>query len=182
MVKQQAIEEICQELEGLVTFVFCNYKKSCDNIDRKLQGRNLKSFALTGDLKPHERTHLFKEFSALRYRFCISTNLGARGLDIPTCTTVINYDLPVIYGDRNNLVPDPVTYVHRAGRTGRYGRPGVCISFVTSHEEYGLLESIFKSCIQTDNKPIEFEVYTYKPGDIFNLIDPILNLYEKGKK
>ena len=148
-----------------------------------IRKRNLKSFALTGDLKPQERTQLFKEFNALRFRFCISTNLSSRGIDIPTCTTVINYDLPVIYREGQSSLPDPVTYVHRAGRTGRYGRPGVCISFVTSREEFDLLESIFKSCIQTDDKPIEYEIHSYKPGQIDGFIDAIRSKIEsKGRK
>jgi ATP-dependent RNA helicase DDX19/DBP5 len=180
--KLKAVEDICRELEGLVTFVFSNFKKSCDTIDTRLRAHNLKSYSLTGNLKPHERTQFFKEFNALRYRFCVSTNISARGIDIPKCTTVINFDIPVIFQSGDRSKPDPVTYVHRAGRTGRYGRSGVCISFVTSHEEFAMMESIFKSCIQTDNNPIVFEVHTYDPENILDFIDAIRRNIEKTKK
>lgn len=62
----------------------------------------------------------------------ITTNVLARGLDVATVSMVVNYDLPT---DANND-PDPQTYLHRIGRTGRFGRVGVSISFVHNRQSW----------------------------------------------
>lgn len=62
----------------------------------------------------------------------ITTNVLARGIDVATVSMVVNYDLPTAVGG----VPDPQTYLHRIGRTGRFGRVGVSISFVHDHRSW----------------------------------------------
>ncbi|KAF2071098.1 hypothetical protein CYY_007584 [Polysphondylium violaceum] len=81
------------------------------------------------DLSTEERFKQIKDFKEGRTKVLITTNVLARGIDILQVSLVINYDIPL---DENSR-PDPVSYLHRVGRVGRFGRSGVAISFV--HDE-----------------------------------------------
>lgn len=79
-----------------------------------------------GGLPDDNRKKIHKDFLMNKFRLLISTDVTSRGLDIPSINLVINFDMP------NDLE----TYIHRAGRGGRYGRKGVCISLIIDNEEY----------------------------------------------
>lgn len=70
----------------------------------------------------------------------ITTNVLARGLDVSTVSMVINYDIPM--KGRGDTEPDFETYLHRIGRTGRFGRVGVSISFVFDKKSFMALQAI----------------------------------------
>lgn len=107
-----------------------------------------------------ERTRL-----ALRYRFVtslllvlqvlITTNVIARGIDILQVNMVVNYDLPLLNErtDRgtqpDDARPDIETYIHRIGRTGRFGRKGVSINFVHNKKTFEQMEQIMQSTGRT---------------------------------
>ena len=63
---------------------------------------------------------MLHDFRASTTRFLITTNVLSRGIDVPAVTLVIQFDMPVKKGGHY----DPETYLHRVGRTGRFGRPG----------------------------------------------------------
>ena len=71
----------------------------------------------------------------------ITTNVLARGVDVPSVAVVVNYDLPTERRGRS-VVPDHATYVHRIGRTGRFNRAGTAISFVHGQPDYDILRQI----------------------------------------
>jgi superfamily II DNA/RNA helicase len=71
-----------------------------------------------------ERTNAYTEFKSGKYRVLISSNVTARGIDIQQVSTVINFDLPKCVD----------TYLHRIGRSGRWGRKGVGINFITNYD------------------------------------------------
>lgn len=73
-----------------------------------------------------------------RAKVLIATNVLSRGIDISNMSMVINYDLPL---DRDGF-PDYDTYLHRIGRTGRFGRSGISVSFVHNHESWQQLDDI----------------------------------------
>ena len=73
---------------------------------------------------PHLLLTLLLPSEAGATRVLISTNVTARGIDVQQVSTVINFDIP----------RDVHTYLHRAGRSGRWGRKGTCINFVTKHD------------------------------------------------
>jgi ATP-dependent RNA helicase len=77
-----------------------------------------------GDMTQDQRNKVMAEFRQGSSRVLISTDVWARGIDVQQVTLVINYDLPT---NREN-------YLHRIGRSGRFGRKGVAINFVTSDE------------------------------------------------
>jgi len=76
--------------------------------------------AMHAEMEQKERDEIMKQFRAGESRVLISTDVWARGLDVPQVSLVVNYDLP------NNRE----LYIHRIGRSGRYGRKGVAINFV----------------------------------------------------
>lgn len=85
-----------------------------------------------GGMDPEERDRVIDEFRKGITRVLISTNVLARGIDILQVSLVINFDIPL---DANHH-PDPETYLHRIGRTGRFGRSGVSINFVHDDRSY----------------------------------------------
>jgi ATP-dependent RNA helicase DDX19/DBP5 len=90
---------------------------------------------LHADKDHEERDKVFKSYLAGDTKVLITTNVLARGIDVLDVNLVINYDLPL--GARGQ--PDFETYLHRIGRTGRFGRKGISINFV--HDEKSLRDN-----------------------------------------
>jgi len=91
-------------------------------------------------MKPEEREKSFKEFRTGVYRVMISSNVTSRGIDIQQVSTVINFDIPRCVHN----------YLHRIGRSGRWGRKGLAINFIT-RQDVGMMKSIerhYRSNIQ----------------------------------
>ena len=83
-----------------------------------------------GNLMTNERTDIMDKFRQGEIRILLSTDLLSRGIDIQQLSLVINFDLPI----------QKETYIHRIGRSGRYGRKGVAINFVTERDLQDLEE------------------------------------------
>lgn len=88
--------------------------------------------SLHGSLDSEERDAVMDAFREGHSKVLITTNVVARGIDILQVTLVINYDMPLTKDGR----PDAETYLHRIGRTGRFGRTGVSINFVHDHNSW----------------------------------------------
>merc|ERR1712010_295167 len=95
-----------------------------DWLTEQLHSRDFTVSALHGDMDQRERELIMKEFRSGSSRVLITTDLLARGIDVQQVSLVINYDLPK---DREN-------YIHRIGRSGRFGRKGVAINFITGDD------------------------------------------------
>jgi ATP-dependent RNA helicase DDX19/DBP5 len=87
-----------------------------------------------------ERDELLTKFRNAENKVLITTNVLARGIDVSSVSMVINYDIPM--KGRGDAEPDAETYLHRIGRTGRFGRVGVSISFVYDKKSFMALSSI----------------------------------------
>ena len=96
--------------------------------------------ALHAAFEGNERDLLIKKFREGENKVLITTNVLARGIDVSSVSMVINYDIPM--KGRSDSEPDPETYLHRIGRTGRFGRVGVSISFVHDEKSFNALSSI----------------------------------------
>lgn len=96
--------------------------------------------ALHGAYEGHNRDALLDEFRSGKSKVLITTNVLARGIDVSSVSMVINYDIPM--KGMGDAQPDPETYLHRIGRTGRFGRVGVSISFVYDRKSYNALSYI----------------------------------------
>jgi ATP-independent RNA helicase DbpA len=102
--------------------VFCNLKVTVAEVARTLRAAGIDSAALHGDLEQSDRDRVMAKFRNRSIRVLIATDVAARGIDIENLDVVYNYDLP----------STPEVYVHRIGRTGRAGKKGLTIAFVTS--------------------------------------------------
>ncbi|AQK76436.1 DEAD-box ATP-dependent RNA helicase 34 [Zea mays] len=100
--------------------IFCNTKRKVDWLTEKMRTNNFTVSAMHGDMPQQERDAIMGEFRSGATRVLITTDVWARGLDVQQVSLVINYDLP------NNRE----LYIHRIGRSGRFGRKGVAINFV----------------------------------------------------
>lgn len=134
--------EVLSELYGLLTIgssiIFVKTKKTANYLYAKMKSEGHACSILHSDLDNSERDKLIDDFREGRSKVLITTNVLARGIDIASVSMVVNYDIPVDKDDK----PDPSTYLHRIGRTGRFGRVGVAVSFVHDKKSYEDLEKI----------------------------------------
>lgn len=100
--------------------IFCNTRKKVDWLTSKMRENNFTVSSMHGDMPQQEREAIMSEFRKGETRVLITTDIWARGIDVQQVSLVINYDLPL---NREN-------YIHRIGRSGRFGRKGVAINFV----------------------------------------------------
>lgn len=105
--------------------VFCRTKKNVAEVYTKMKGRGYSVCELHGDMQQSDRLDTLKQFKNGEFTFIVATDVAARGIDMSGVTHVINYDIPL----------ELEAYVHRIGRTGRAGRKGEAITFVTPYEE-----------------------------------------------
>jgi len=106
--------------------------------------------SLTGGIEGQKRDQIIDSFRKGDAKVLITTNVLARGIDVQTVSMVINYDIPELHmPGSHKRVADCQTYLHRIGRTGRFGRVGVAVSFVASRDEWQMLQDI-KNYFQTE--------------------------------
>ena len=117
--------------------IYCNNKKKVEDIAAKLKENGLSMIYMHGEMSQIERDKIMKEFRSGTTRILISTDLLARGIDIQQVSLVINYDIPI---NKEN-------YIHRIGRTGRFGRKGIALNFV-SDKEVNDIESHYTTVIE----------------------------------
>ncbi|MDP3587104.1 MAG: DEAD/DEAH box helicase [Sulfuricurvum sp.] len=104
--------------------VFMANKRATDNIAAKFKKYGFLAESFHGDLLQDERNFTLSQFKSKKIRILFATDIAARGLDIDDISCVINFDLP----------RSPADYIHRIGRTGRAGKSGIAVSFI-SHED-----------------------------------------------
>uniref|UniRef100_A0A8C5BV48 RNA helicase n=1 Tax=Gadus morhua TaxID=8049 RepID=A0A8C5BV48_GADMO len=122
-IKMLVLDE-ADEMLNKGAVIFCNTKRKVDWLTEKMREANFTVSSMHGDMPQKERESIMKEFRSGASRVLISTDVWARGLDVPQVSLIINYDLP------NNRE----LYIHRIGRSGRYGRKGVAINFVKNDD------------------------------------------------
>ena len=138
-----------------------------------MKENNHKVSILHSDLENKERDILMDKFRNGESKVLITTNVLARGIDIPSVSLVVNYDLPTMPNPKNkNLyIADPSTYVHRIGRTGRFGRPGVAVSFVSDANSKKVLQDI-------ESYYPDIEIQQLPTDDIDELEKMVKNLFK----
>ncbi len=122
--KFEALSRIIDMEKNFYALVFCRTRNDVDELVEKLKLRGHRVEALHGDIAQVQRTKVISQFKAKKFRILIATDVAARGIDVNDLTHVINYSMP----------QGTETYVHRIGRTGRAGKTGVAITFVTPAE------------------------------------------------
>lgn len=111
--------------------VFARTKVLAQKIEADMIEAGLSASSIHGDKKQGARTKALNAFKEGKFRVLVATDIAARGLDIDNLPYVINYDLPKLSAE----------YIHRVGRTGRAGKKGLAISFVSPNDE-GMLKNI----------------------------------------
>ena len=110
---------------GGKAIVFAGSKRTAQTLYHALAEANFKVAGLHGDRTTAGREEAVDGFRKNRYRTLVTTDVASRGIDVPSVTIVVNYDVP----------PDSETYLHRIGRTGRAGTPGRAATFVTPEQQ-----------------------------------------------
>ena len=136
--KLEALVEIYQILASAQSVVFVGKKAEADRIQKELTSRGISVTKLHGNCSGDERDRIMEGFRNGGSKVLLTTDVLARGVDVPATSMVVNYDLPV---DRNGK-PAPETYLHRIGRCGRFGRKGCAFSFVDSEKDKSILAAI----------------------------------------
>ena len=108
--------------------VFTRTKQSTAELAEKLEARGFAAAALNGDIQQSERERTVQALKSGKIDIIVATDVAARGLDVPRVSHVINFDVPY----------DSESYIHRIGRTGRMGRSGEAILFISPRERHML--------------------------------------------
>ena len=122
--------------------VYCNKKYKADELRNILEEHKYSVSILHGDMVQKDREDIMNEFRTGKTRILITTDILSRGIDVQQVSLVINYDMPKY----------PQTYIHRIGRSGRYGRKGSAINFVTKKEKNTL--NFIKKLYNTEINPL----------------------------
>lgn len=143
LIKQRAIEVNMENRNPLLrelissnswerVLVFMANNRAADNIAAKFRKYNINAQSFHGDLTQEDREYTLKEFKDKKIKVLFSSDIAARGLDIDNISCIINFDLP----------RSPADYIHRIGRSGRAGKEGLAISFITleNSEHFKLIE------------------------------------------
>ena len=121
-----------ENFDGLIVFV--RTKNATEELAERLRARGFEAAAINGDVAQPQRERTIEQLRKGKLDILVATDVAARGLDVQRISHVVNHDIPT----------DTESYVHRIGRTGRAGRSGVAISFVTPREGH-LLRAIEKT-------------------------------------
>ncbi|KAJ3846822.1 P-loop containing nucleoside triphosphate hydrolase protein [Lentinula lateritia] len=124
--------------------IFCNTRRKVDWLTEKMRASNFTVSSMHGEMPQKERDAIMAEFRGGTSRVLITTDVWARGIDVQQVSLVINYDLPA---NREN-------YIHRIGRSGRFGRKGVAINFVTVDDVRILRDIEMFYSTQIDEMPV----------------------------
>ena len=130
--------------------IFCNTRRKVDVLTEQMKKADFTVSSMHGDMTQQERDTIMKAFRTGSSRVLITTDLLARGIDVQQVSVVINYDFPI----------DQANYLHRIGRSGRFGRKGVAINFIAKPDV-----PMLKQIEQHYNTQIE-----EMPADISELI------------
>ncbi len=136
----QLIHTLLQSSEaGDQSMVFCDQKYKVKRLAARLGGEPASVGAITGNHSQAQRERTLTAFRSGRLRSLVATDVAARGLDVPTVSQVIHYELP----------GNPTSYVHRTGRTGRAERSGATLLILSPQEEHEYLAMVRRLRIQT---------------------------------
>merc|ERR1711957_1039344 len=119
-------------------------KKKVDWLANKMREANFTVSAMHGDMEQQERDAIMDEFRSGSSRVLIATDLWGRGIDVQQVSLVICYDLPT----------NRELYIHRIGRSGRFGRKGVAINFVREEDVKTLRDIEQYYSTQIDEMPL----------------------------
>lgn len=128
--KFEVLSNIYKNLEIQQALIYCNSKRRVEMLTSDMRKNDFTVSAIHGEMKQDERSKIMKEFRTGSSRVLITTDLLARGIDVQQVSLVMNYELP----------KNKESYLHRIGRSGRFGRKGTAINFITPSDAAFLKE------------------------------------------
>ncbi|MEI6972789.1 MAG: DEAD/DEAH box helicase, partial [bacterium] len=147
--------------------VFCNTQRTVDELTDTLLAQGFSADRLHGGIPQTQRSRVMNKFKKAEFEFLVATDVAARGIDVEAIEVVVNYDLPC----------DGEDYVHRIGRTGRAGKRGMAITFVSGREIYRLsnIERFTRTRIHRGRMPTIDEVEGRKTEALLEKVRIILS-------
>merc|ERR1712037_518057 len=150
--KNRKLNDLLDALEFNQVVIFVNGVRRCKELNKLLQECNFPSMCMYGGLKQEERLDRYNKFKEYKSRILVSTDIFGRGVDFERINIVINYDMPKVAD----------MYLHRVGRSGRFGTKGLSISFVSSEEDTGILDQVQSRFeVEVKDLPDTIDVSTY---------------------
>jgi len=144
--KFSVLMDLYESMSIAQCIIYCNSRSRVEEVGHSLIQQNFTVGMIHGQMEWDDRKKIMDEFRSGKIRVLLATDLLARGIDVQQVSVVINYDIP----------RDVANYLHRIGRSGRYGRKGIGINFVTQ-ESTSYLEAIVEHYkTKIDELPMEF--------------------------
>uniref|UniRef100_A0A8C0SRX8 RNA helicase n=1 Tax=Canis lupus familiaris TaxID=9615 RepID=A0A8C0SRX8_CANLF len=147
--RDEKFQALCN-LYGAITIaqamIFCHTRKTASWLAAELSKEGHQVALLSGEMMVEQRAAVIERFREGKEKVLVTTNVCARGIDVEQVSVVINFDLPV---DKDGN-PDNETYLHRIGRTGRFGKRGLAVNMVDSKHSMNILNRIqehFSECL-----------------------------------
>lgn len=167
--EKDKFEALCRIIDLTRDFygiVFCRTKNDANDLVGKLNDRGYDAEGLHGDISQNYREVTLKRFKAKKINVLVATDVAARGIDVNDLSHVINYSIP----------QEAESYVHRIGRTGRAGKEGTAITFITPQEYRRLLQiqRIVKTEIRKERVPEIKDVIQAKKFRLMEELNMIL--------
>ncbi|BDR58840.1 DEAD-box ATP-dependent RNA helicase CshB [Xylocopilactobacillus apicola] len=150
LTKEEIIYRLVTRKPEFLVFIFANTKKRVEEIYQFLSAKGLNIAQMHGDLPSRRRHQIMKKIINLDYEFVVSTDLAARGIDIPGISLIVNDDIP------NDLE----YFIHRVGRTARMGQKGVAIT---------LYQQDLKKVKALEAKGIKFQEVRLSKGELVKI-------------
>ena len=147
--------------------IFCNTQRMVDELADDLIAQGFSADRLHGGIAQAQRTRVMNKFKKAEFEFLVATDVAARGIDVDDLELVVNFDLPY----------DAEDYVHRIGRTGRAGRKGMAVTFVSGRDIYKLqyIERFTRTKIRRGTIPTAGEVEERKVESLLDRVREVLN-------
>jgi len=148
---------------GFYGIIFCKTKVLTSEVMERLASKGFKVNCLHGDMSQALRNQVIKGFKNKDFNILVATDVAARGIDVADLTHVINFSMP----------DEPESYVHRIGRTGRAGKEGIAILFITPSERYKMkrLEKTVNTTLQEIPIPPIESIINAKMGAVSDFVE-----------
>merc|ERR1712023_453339 len=157
--KNRKLNDLLDALEFNQVIIFVKNPERAKTLNQLLCDCNFPSIATYGRLKQEERIEKYKAFKNFSKRILVSTDMYGRGVDFEKVNVVINYDMPETTEHNASTGGAADCYLHRVGRSGRFGTKGLAITFVSTPEDSTTLEEI-QSRFEVNITPLPDQIDT----------------------
>ena len=128
--KYEVLKDIFHNISFSQTIIYCNSVKRVEDLHDAMKMDNFPVICIHSNMTHDERSNSIKQFRSGQHRVLISSDITARGIDVQQVSVVINFDIP----------KNKHKYIHRIGRSGRWGRKGLAINFLTKRDTFNMKE------------------------------------------